>query len=223
MEPRPSRHVLQLPQATPRSAFQAKIGPAPTSLPRKSARWKKWQRRRLKAMIDYATGGSDCRRVVVGKHFGDDVADCTSRDIVAVRHVCDGQSQHRGRRLPDHLVADPELLSTRSSRCCRPWHWASEYRSGSYGEASLRAAVLGKESLGEGRPLGQGVLSCPQFGALRHVRNGERRWDDAVSQLLEKGLVERRSVQREGSHSSYQTLVLTALGAQTLGVPLKTR
>jgi ATP-dependent DNA helicase RecQ len=189
----------------------------PDMLAKESDRWKKWQRRRLNAMIDYATGGSDCRRISVGKHFGDDVSGCIGRHIVAC-DVCDGQPAPWS-SLPDHLVADPELLINAELTVLQAVAWASKYRSGSYGEASLRAAVLGKESLGQGRPLGMGVRSCPQFGALRHVRNGERRWDDAVSQLLEKGVIERNSVKREGSQQIYQTLVLTALGAQTLGIP----
>jgi len=86
--------------------------------------------------------------------------------------------------------------------------------------ASLRAAVLGMESLGQGRPLGQGVLNCPQFGALRHVRNGQKRWDEALIQLIEKGMIDRHSISRHGSGAVYQTLALTPAGAQTLGVPV---
>ncbi|OOK65745.1 hypothetical protein BZL30_8644 [Mycobacterium kansasii] len=89
--------------------------------------------------------------------------------------------------MADHLVADPELLVNAELTVLQAVAWASAYRRGSYGETSLRAAVLGKDSLGEGRPLGQGVLSCPQFGALRHVRNGEKRWDEALANLLAKG------------------------------------
>lgn len=188
-------------------------------LARESARWKAWQQRRLEAMIDYATNRSDCRRITVARHFGDDVADCASRHIEAC-DICNQQAAPWS-ALADHLVADPELLINAELTVLQAVAWASAYRGGAYGGASLRAAVLGKETLGEGRPLGQGVLSCPQFGALRHVRNGEKRWDDAVAQLLAKGLVDRRTVERAGSQTSYQTLALTALGAQTLGVPVQ--
>jgi ATP-dependent DNA helicase RecQ len=191
------------------------------ALVRESDRWKRWQRRRLNAMIDYATGGSECRRISVGKHFGDIVADCRSRNIVAC-DVCDDQAAP-WLSLPDHLVADPELLINAELTVLQAVAWASKFRGGSYGEASLCAAVLGRESLGQGRPLGMGVLSCPQFGALRHVRNGERRWDDAVAKLLEKGLIERRSVNRSGSDHMYQTLILTPVGAQTLGIQSEPR
>jgi ATP-dependent DNA helicase RecQ len=188
------------------------------ALAQESARWRKWQHRRLGAMIDYATNQSDCRRVMVGKHFGDEVDDCVSRNIVAC-DVCDGASAP-WTSLPDHLVADPETLINAELTVMQAVAWASSYRRGAYGETSLRAAVLGMETLGQGRPLGQGVLNCPQFGALKHVRNSEKRWNDAVAQVMTKGMVDRRAVARDGSGATYQTLVLTKVGAQTLGVPV---
>ena len=54
-----------------------------------------------------------------------------------------------------------------------------------------------------------------------HVRNGEKRWDEALDKLLRGGLVGRRGVERETTRTSYQTLVLTPVGAQTLGVPVR--
>lgn len=180
-----------------------------------SHRWRTWQLRRLDAMIDYAIGKSECRRVTVGKHFGDDVASCTERGIIAC-DICDGQPAPWA-SLPDHLVADPELLINAELTVLQAVAWASKFKSGAYGEASLRAAVLGKDSLGQGRPLGMGVLGCPQFGALRHLRNGEKRWDDALAGLIDKKLVERRIVTRDG-YTPYQSLALTPLGAQTLGI-----
>lgn len=188
------------------------------ALERQSARWKAWQQRRLDAMIGYATNQSACRRVLVGSHFGDDVADCASREVVAC-DVCSGEPAPWS-ALADHLVADPELLINAELTVLQAVAWASAFRGGAYGEASLRAAILGRESFGEGRPLGQGVLSCPQFGALRHVRNGEKRWDDAVARLLEKALIDRRTAERASSQTSYQTLALTPVGAQTLGIPV---
>ncbi len=182
-------------------------------------RWKKWQKRRLKAMIHYAEDGLHCRRIVVGQHFGDEVADCSSRNIESC-DVCSSATAP-WTSLPDHLVADPELLVNAELTVLQSVAWASSYRRGSYGEASLRTAVLGRESLGRGRPLGAGVLSCPQFGALRHVRNGEKRWDEALNELIREGLVERRTVERETSSVPYQTLLLTAVGAQTLGIPVR--
>ncbi|WP_293240458.1 RecQ family ATP-dependent DNA helicase [Mycolicibacterium sp.] len=191
--------------------------PAET-LARESARWRKWQLRRLQAMIDYATDRSVCRRVVVGKHFGDGVDDCTSRRIIAC-DVCDDRPA-AWTSLPDHLVADPEMLINAELTVMQAVAWASKFRRGAYGETSLRAAVLGMESLGQGRPLGQGVLNCPQFGALKFLRNGEKRWNTAVEQLIDRGTIERRAVARDGSGATYQTLALTTVGAQALGVPV---
>ncbi|MGY4867317.1 RecQ family ATP-dependent DNA helicase [Mycolicibacterium elephantis] len=199
------RRVRLLTRTAPRDALEGE-----------SARWKWWQKRRLQAMIDYATDDSQCRRTVIGSHFGDDVADCKNRDVEPC-DVCSGEPAPWA-AVPDHMVADPELLVNAELIALQAIAWASSFRRGAYGEASLKAAVLGRESMGDNRPLGAGVLNCPQFGALRHVRNGERRWDDAVNQLITQGLVERRTVVREGTQMSYQSLVLTALGAQTLGI-----
>lgn len=196
----------------------ARVAPR-DELARQASLWKEWQRRRLQAMIDYATHNWECRRVSVGNHFGDQVPDCTCRGIMPC-DVCNPEPAPWS-SVADHLVPDPELLVNAELIVLQAVAWSSGFRRGSYGLASLRAAVLGRESLGEGRPLGQGVLSCPQFGALRHVRGGERRFDEAVSQLIDKQLVERRTVLRENSQSPYQTLVLTPLGAQTLGVSTK--
>lgn len=185
-------------------------------LERESARWKRWQQRRLGAMINYATDQSHCRRVLIGEHFGDPVGDCTSRGIIACDH-CNNETPPWA-FLPDHLVVDPELLVNAHLIVLQAVAWSSAFRKGFYGEASLRAAVLGNDSLGEGRPLGQGVLNCPQFGALRHVRNGEKRWHEAVDKLMSDGLVERRTIEPDGARKSYLSLVLTPLGAQTLGI-----
>ncbi len=186
------------------------------SLERESARWKSWQKRRLQAMIEYATSDSRCRRTVVGDHFGDTVPDCNGRDVEPC-DVCSGETAPWA-SLPDRMVPDPELLVDVELIALQAIAWASQFRGGAYGEASLKAAALGRESLGEGRPLGAGVLNCPQFGALRHVRGGERRWDKAVGNLIDKGLVERRTVVRDGSQISYRSLSLTTAGRQTLGI-----
>ncbi|WP_299562779.1 RecQ family ATP-dependent DNA helicase [uncultured Mycolicibacterium sp.] len=199
------RRVLLLTRTASREALEGE-----------SARWKLWQKRRLQAMVDYATDNSRCRRVVIANHFGDTVADCESRDVEPC-DVCSGEPAPWW-ALPDHTVPDPELLINAELIALQAIGWASAFRRGAYGETSLRAAVLGLESLGDNRPLGSGVLSCPQFGALRHVRNGEKRWNEAVENLIAKGLVERRTVVRESTQTPYRSLALTALGAQTLGI-----
>jgi ATP-dependent DNA helicase RecQ len=186
-------------------------------LAREAAKWQRWQTRRLDAMIDYATEDNRCRRETVGEHFGDHVADCASRGIIPC-DVCD-PTPAPWAALPDHLIPDPETLINAELTVMQAVAWSSNFKRGAYGESSLRAAVLGMESLGQGRPLGAGVLNCPQFGALRHVRNREKRWNEALDQLIDKGMIDRRSVSRDGSGAVYQSLSLTTVGAQTLGVP----
>ncbi|MGV0853068.1 RecQ family ATP-dependent DNA helicase [Mycolicibacterium phlei] len=200
------RRVQLLTRVAPRDALEGE-----------SARWKWWQKRRLQAMIDYATDDTRCRRTVIGDHFGDAVENCRSRDV-ELCDVCSGEPAPWS-AIPDHKVADPELLVNAELTALQAIAWASAFRRGAYGEASLKAAVLGRESLGDNRPLGAGVLNCPQFGALRHVRNGEKRWDQAVDKLIGQGLVERRTVVRESTQMPYQSLALTPLGEQTLGIP----
>ncbi|BBY73594.1 hypothetical protein MPRF_04930 [Mycolicibacterium parafortuitum] len=199
------RRVRLLSRAAPRHTLE-----------RESTRWKHWQQRRLQAMIEYAEQAASCRRRAIGQHFGDSVADCASRDIVACDRCNDEPPPWAA--LPDHMVPDPELLVNAELTVLQAVGWASAFKKGAYGEASLRAAVLGQESLGEGKPLGAGVLSCPQFGALRHVRNGEKRWNTAVEKLLTDGLIDRRTAERESTRTSYQSLALTPRGAQTLGI-----
>jgi ATP-dependent DNA helicase RecQ len=189
----------------------------PHVLVAESERWRQWQGKRLDAMIDYAEDKWVCRRILVGKHFGDDVSDCTSRGIVPC-DVCSGE-EAAWSSLPDHLVPDPEMIVNTELTVLQSVAWASAFRSGAYGEASLRAAVLGRDSLGEGRPLGAGVLNCPQFGAMRYLRSAERRWEEALKRLIDDRLVERRVVDpKVVGRKSYQSLALTTAGAQTLGI-----
>ena len=71
-----------------------------------------------------------------------------------------------------------------------------------------------EESLGEGRPLSRGLLSCPQFGALRYLRRSEKRLTEAVGDLIAADYVIRSSVQHQGRE--YRTLQLTDAGASFL-------
>ena len=167
-------------------------------------------------MIDYATDTAVCRRVKIAGHFGDTPVKCDERDAQPC-DVC-SKSEAPWASIADHLVPDPELLVDAELAVLQAVAWASAYRTGSYGEASLRAAVLGQETFGNGIPLGPGVLNCPQFGALRHLRNSPRRWDSASSSLLHSGMIERRETEAKGR--TYRTLALTQLGAKALGITL---
>lgn len=96
--------------------------------------------------------------------------------------------------------------------------WASSFKLGRYGEVGLKAALLGKETLGPGRPLGAGLLNCPQLGALRYLRGAERRLDAAVDRLIGQSLVRRETVERDGL-TTYSTLIATEAGHRVLGSP----
>src|SRR5690606_1871986 len=132
-----------------------------------SARWKWWQKRRLQAMIDYATDDTRCRRTVIGDHFGDAVEDCKNRDV-ELCDVCSGEPAPWS-AIPDHKVADPELLVNAELTALQAIAWASAFRRGAYGEASLKAAVLGRESLGDNRPLGAGDRKSTRLNSS-HVK-----------------------------------------------------
>lgn len=181
--------------------------------------WSRWQRRRVEAMIDYATSRVTCRRVLIARHFGDELGDCASRGV-ALCDTCAAGAAPPWSIVDDRFVPDPELLVDSTLVTLQAIAWSSAYGGGAYGEASLRAAVLGKESLGAGRPLGAGILNCPQFGALRYVRDAERRWDEAVERLMQGMLIERRAAEHRGRE--YRTLALTERGAAEVGVRIAT-
>jgi ATP-dependent DNA helicase RecQ len=177
-------------------------------------RWHRWQQRRLQGLLDYATRRNECRRSLVSKHFGDDVRTCRALGA-QLCDVCD-QSDHGWRSIPDHTVPDPELLVDVKLIVLQVVAWACGSSKGKYGEAGLKVAVLGQESFGEGRPLGAGLMSCPQFGALRHVASAAKRWDGAVSELISQGLVARENASHAGR--SYATLALTEGGRRVMGL-----
>lgn len=177
------------------------------------ARWREWQRHRLEAVIDYAASGR-CRRQVIADHFSDTVAPCAP--AVQACDRCD-PSPAPWSAVPDQLVPDPESLVDVTLVTLQAVAWASGFVGGRYGEVGLKAAILGRESLGPSRPLGAGLLNCPQFGALRYVRGAEGELDRKIGELVTKGLVGRERVSRDGG-AGYSTLVLTETGQRVLGV-----
>jgi ATP-dependent DNA helicase RecQ len=172
--------------------------------------WHRLEERRLQDMIRYATG-TGCRRSAILSAFGDEGSPCgTGVD------PCD---IHAGTAPPWHAVPitdviDPEELVDVELVTLQAVRWATSFTRGSYGEASLKAAILGRESLGEGRPLGRGLLSCPQFGALRYLRSAEKRLDDGIARLAAHQLIGRAAV--TNGDRSYTTLTLTDAGRARL-------
>lgn len=177
-------------------------------------RWGAWQRRRLNAMIDYATARVECRRSSVGRHFGDPARRCGETNALWC-DIC-ASADPPWWAIPDHLVPDPERLVDVARTVLNAVAWSSAYTKGSYGEVGLKAAVLGSDALSGGQRLSAGLLSCPQFGSLRHVHAGDRRWDEALAELLRSGFVDRKSVTNNGRN--YRSLTLTAAGAAAVGM-----
>ena len=175
--------------------------------------WRALERRRLQSMIDYARGGQ-CRRSQIADHFGDPLVHCADRAALVACDRCSG-APPVWRAVPIERVPDPEALVDCNLAVLQAVAWASAWGKGSYGERGLEAALLGKESLGPNRPLGRGLLNCPQFGSLRHVRGGERRFRQAVEVLMGAGLLARNEVGWQDH--TYSSLAITPAGSRYLG------
>jgi len=173
--------------------------------------WREWERRRLDAMIDYAEKGL-CRRVSVAHHFGDDKRVCGEIEGSLPCDVCSGLAPAWS-SIPDSHVPDPESLIRVDVVALQAIRWSSAYRHGRYSEGGIKAAILGTETLG-GRPIGAGLLGCPQFGALRYLRAGERRLNEAVEHLVNQGLLVREATEYQGR--SYSTMQITDVGKKFL-------
>jgi ATP-dependent DNA helicase RecQ len=172
--------------------------------------WNIWQRRQLDAVIGYAESRR-CRRSSIVEYFGFPAYTCDDERERARCDKCGGHSAWLDVGASD--VPDPEQLVNVELVVLQAVAWASTLTTGRYGEGGLKAAVLGVE----GRELGAGLRRCPQFGALRHVRGAERRWDQAMTALAGDGLVNRDAVQRDGR--TYTSPSITALGHTRLGGP----
>ena len=171
--------------------------------------WHDTERARLREMIRYAEG-TECRRLSILRAFGDDAGSCGPAVDPCDVHTSGAPPWHE---VPITDVVDPEQLVDAELVLLQAVRW-STFKDGSYGEVSLKAAVCGKESLGEGRPIGAGLLSCPQFGALRYLRSPDKRLDKATTSLLDGGFLERAQVSR--GDRTYASLRLTEAGRARL-------
>ncbi|WP_446209839.1 RecQ family ATP-dependent DNA helicase [Micromonospora sp. IBSANI012] len=179
-------------------------------LSREIHRWNVWQREQLDAVISYV-GDAGCRRAAVVRYFGFPAYTC-GVDLIAC-DGCGGRSMWHD--LPASAVPDPEQLVNVELTVLQAVAWASTLRMGRYGAVGLKAAVLGAEVLAGGHPIGAGLRRCPQFGALRHVRAADRRWDEAAARLIADGLLVRDEVSRDSR--SYTSLAITDAGRERLG------
>ncbi|MFG2109822.1 RecQ family ATP-dependent DNA helicase [Micromonospora chersina] len=179
-------------------------------LTREIRRWNAWQREQLDAVISYV-GGTQCRRATIVRYFG--FSPYTCGDQSERCDACGGPAAWHD--LPASAVPDPENLVNVELTVLQAVAWASTLRTGRYGAVGLKAAVLGAEVLAGGHPIGAGLRRCPQFGALRHVRGAERRWDQAAARLVAEGLLARDEVSRDSR--SYMSLAITDAGRERLG------
>ncbi|SBT40616.1 ATP-dependent DNA helicase RecQ [Micromonospora auratinigra] len=181
-------------------------------LSREIRRWNAWQREQLDAVISYVSG-THCRRATIVRYFG--FSPYTCGDQSEPCDACGGRAAWHD--LPALAVPDPENLVNVELTVLQAVAWASTLRTGRYGAVGLKAAVLGAEVLAGGHPIGAGLRRCPQFGALRHVRGAERRWDQAAERLVAEGLLARDEVSRDSR--SYLSLAITDAGRERLGGP----
>jgi ATP-dependent DNA helicase RecQ len=179
------------------------------AIAREVEQWTQWQRRQLGALVGYVRE-KHCRRAAIIEYFGFPRASC--RDGQQACDRCGGSSVWQD--LPLSKVPDPEHLVDVKLTVLQVVAWADAFPKGRYSERSLKAAVLGDEYANQ-RALTAGVRRCPQFGALRYLRAKERRWDEAVKELVDAGLLERVSARREDRE--YSALTVTARGRDLLG------
>lgn len=173
--------------------------------------WQEWNGKRLSAVIQYAQR-ADCRRENIARHFGDKALTCNPSH----QEVCDtcSHADPFWTSVPLSEIPDPENLLDVELETLRAVAWTNSYKSGRYGEKSLIAALIGRESMGEGRPIGAGLLNCPQYGALRYLRGAERRATSAVTGLVGSGAIVREATTK--GTTSYNTLRLTDAGQRYL-------
>ena len=175
--------------------------------------WRRMQADRLEAVEQYVQS-PECRRVVIARQFGDVEQRCSDQPGLACG-VCAGGHP------PWHEVAlnrvpDPESFVDVDLVVLQAIGWMSRNRTRPFGEGTIKAVVLGDEFRGP-HPVSPAALSCPQFGALRHVKAKSRRFDEALSSLLQHALVERFSHSTEDR--GWASLRVTPGGAARIGGP----
>lgn len=177
------------------------------------SQWRAWESQRLEAMVEYSRGAV-CRRIEIARHFGDDERDCRSSSDNRLCDVCEPRA-HQSIAVPESRVPDPDALVQVDVVVLQAVAWSSSFQHGRYGEVGLKAALLGRAGFASGRPLGKGFLMCPQFGALRYLRSGERRLTEAIEYLIAGQQLQRDRV--SASDREYASLSITDVGRRALG------
>lgn len=177
-------------------------------------RWRQTQFRRLEEMAAYVSeqDGGACRRVRVARVFGDAPTECARLPGAELCDVCASARPH-WHEVPLDRVPDPERLVDVETVILQAVRWATSFAGGSYSESGLRHALLGQEQYASGRQLGSGLLSCPQFGALKYLRGAARRLELEIDRLIKHAMITREQVRRRDPDTgSYGTLRLGDAG-----------
>jgi ATP-dependent DNA helicase RecQ len=153
--------------------------------------------------------------MTISRCFGDPPVKCTDESALACDVCDDGEPYWYD--VPLDRVPDPEQLVDTELVTLQAVRWACRYRTGRYGEVSLKAAICGRETLGPNLPISPGLLSCPQFGALRYLHGAGHKVDEAVDSLIDKGFLTRVNATHAGR--SYSALELTDAGSAAVGGP----
>jgi ATP-dependent DNA helicase RecQ len=175
--------------------------------------WGRWRQSSFDAMAQWADT-VDCRRAVTSLHFGQAPRACAE---IPEARPCDRCSAdpHPWLAIPPERVPDAESLVSVDVVVLQAVAWTSRLRNGSFSETGLRRALLGHEAHANGTPLGRGLLGCPQFGAVRHVRASERRLSETIERLVSEGAFERLQV-TSSQGREYASLAITPRGTAAL-------
>jgi ATP-dependent DNA helicase RecQ len=177
------------------------------------ARWRSLEKRRLWDLDRYIRNHDICRRVSMALVFGDDPVCCADLPSVEECDVCSVAAPlWHTVRVED--IPDPEQLIDINAIVLQAVRWSTGNEARNYGRAGLKRALMGQDTYAGGLPLGKGLMACPHFGALAYLRSADRRFDDAVVNLRNKGYLDLRNVKTVGSE--YESLRLTPSGVAFL-------
>lgn len=153
--------------------------------------WRELQRHRLDAMAGYVES-SICRRVLIAKQFDDAPQPCGDGDALQCDVCADAAPPWHS--VPSHRVPDPDSFVDARLVVLQSVAWMSRNTTRPFSEGTIKAVILGNEQMRD-HPISPAALRCPQFGALRHVRGGDRQFDKELATLIECKLVERFEVE----------------------------
>ena len=177
-------------------------------------RWRSLEKQRVGELDRYANSNDACRRVSMARVFGDDPVTCQQLHDVEECDVCSNNAPHwHSVRIED--IPDPEQLVDIKVIVLQAVRWSTSADNRRYGRLGLKLALTGMDTYRDGKPLGKGLMVCPQFGALSYLRSADRRFDEAVANLRSKGYLELENVSTE--RGEYQSLRLTEAGMSYLG------